>query len=186
MITLPTPKDRRFIFNKQVTQESIGTLSKDILDVNSDDAYISDLYALHGFTYSPMPIEVFIDSYGGSVYNGFGILSIIENSKTPVHTIVTGCAMSCGFLISISGHKRYAYKTSTFLYHQASSGTYGKLKEMDDDVIEVKRLQKIIEEYTLSHTKIDRKKLKEVYDMKQDWFISAKEALSLGIIDEIL
>jgi ATP-dependent Clp protease, protease subunit len=145
IIALPQQKERSLIFNKNVSLESIGELSRLILDINQDDEYISEIYNLHGLKYTPKPIKIHIDSYGGAVYQCLGILGIIENSKTPVHTIVTGCAMSAAFLMSISGHKRYAYSGATFMYHQLSNMDYGKLKDLDDGVIEGKRLQQMIE-----------------------------------------
>jgi ATP-dependent protease ClpP protease subunit len=110
----------------------------------------------------------------------------MKNAKTPVHTIVTGCAMSCGFLISISGQKRFGYPKSTYLYHQVSTGFHGKAKDMEEEWIETNRLQKMIEGITLDNTNISKKKLKEVYDGKQDWFIDSKEAKELSVIDEII
>jgi ATP-dependent Clp protease protease subunit len=94
--------------------------------------------------------------------------------------------MSCGFMILISGHKRFAYKLSTPLYHQVSTTKSGTLKEIEEEIIETKRLQETIEEITLERTKITKKKLKEIYDGKIDWFMSAKEAVELGVVDEIL
>ena len=185
-IVLPTPKDRNVLFNKQVTQESIGELSKQIIEINHDDKYISELNKLHGYTYTPKPIKLYIDSYGGAVYQCFGLLGLIEKSKTPIHTIVTGCAMSCGFLMSISGHKRFAYNKSTLLYHQISGVEYGKMKDIEEGIIEMRHLQKLVEQHTINHTKISREKLKQVYKEKIDWFITAKEALKLGVIDEII
>ena len=120
------------------------------------------MYAVYGIEYKPKPIKIYIDSYGGAVYQCFGLLSVMERSKTPIHTIVTGCAMSCGFLILISGHKRFAHKMSTPLYHQVSSGAFGKVQDMEEKVEEAKRLQKQIEEYTMERTNIEKKKLKKV------------------------
>jgi ATP-dependent protease ClpP protease subunit len=59
------------------------------------------------------------------------------NSKTKIHTICTGVAMSAGFMILISGHKRFSYKHSTLLYHQASSFS-SELKKIEEDVEEMK------------------------------------------------
>ena len=67
--------------------------------------------------------------------------------------------MSCGFLISISGHKRYGYPRSTYLYHQVGGGAFGKSKDIEEELIEILRLQKQIEEITLEQTKIPKKKL---------------------------
>jgi ATP-dependent protease ClpP protease subunit len=110
----------------------------------------------------------------------------MKASKTDIHTIVTGCAMSCGFLISISGHRRFGYPKSTYLYHQVSSGAHGTVKEMEENVIEAKRLQSIIEEITMESTKITSKKLEKIYKTKKDWFMDTEEALKLHVIDEVI
>ena len=94
--------------------------------------------------------------------------------------------MSCGFLLLISGHKRFAYKYSTPLYHQVSSWTIGKLEDMKADLKETKRLQVMIDNIVVSKTKLTKKKLKEVNKLKIDWFMTAHEALELGVIDEII
>lgn len=186
MIQLPQPKERNLFLARQVNQDSVNDISKAIIDIESDDDYLIKLFGLHDLIYTPKPIKLHIDSYGGNVYQCMGLLGIMKNSRTPIHTIVTGCAMSCGFLISINGKKRLGYKNSTYLYHQVSSGVIGKVKDIEEELFEVKRLQKMIEDITLENTSISKKKLKEVYDGKQDWFINSKEALELGVIDEIL
>lgn len=183
---LRTPKARNLYLAKQVDQESINLLSKSIIEINEDDEYLTKYYELHNLTYNPAPIKIYIDSYGGYVYQCMGLLGIMDTSKTEIHTIVTGCAMSCGFLISISGHKRFGYTKSSYLYHQVSGGTIGKVKDMEEDIIETKRLQAMIEEITLSKTKITSKKLEKVYKTKKDWMIDSSEALSLSVIDEII
>jgi len=185
-INLPQPKNRNLYLAKQVDQDSINSISKAIIEINEDDKHLQKIYAVYDLEYVPKPIKLYIDSYGGYVYQCFGLLGIMKNSEVPVHTIVTGCAMSCGFLISIAGHKRFGYPKSTYLYHQVSSGTIGKAKDMEEDVIETLRLQGMIEEHTLEHTKITPKKLEKVYKGKRDWFIDTEEALKLKIIDEVI
>jgi len=186
MADLRNPKSRNLFLAQQVNQDSINKISQAIIEINEDDAELISICKLHDLVYTPKPIKLYIDSYGGAVYQCFGLLGIIRESKTPIHTIVTGCAMSCGFLISISGHKRFGYPKSTYLYHQVSSGAIGTVKDLEDEVIEVKRLQKMIELHTLELTKITEKKLEKVYKTKKDWFIDSEEALKLQIIDEIL
>jgi ATP-dependent Clp protease protease subunit len=185
-LQLPIPKERTIYLAQQVDQASINSVTKSIIEINEDDVYISKLSAIHGFEYKPNPIELYIDSYGGYVYQCLGLLNIMQKSKIPVHTIVTGCAMSCGFLIAIAGHKRYCFEGSTFMYHQVSSGSIGKLKDMEEDVIETKRLQKIIEEHTLSRTKLTSKDLEKCYNEKKDWYFTAKQSLKHGIVDQII
>lgn len=184
--TLPVPKDRVLYFQQQVTQDTIGNLTRQILDINRHDAYLKKLYALYNINYLPAPIRLYIDSYGGSVYQCLGVIGTMNSSDTPIHTYVTGVAMSCGFMMAIHGHKRFAYKTSTFMYHQISSIAWGKLAEMQESVVEAGRLQKIVEDMVLAKTKISLFTLKENFEHKIDWYMTADEALTNGCLDEII
>jgi ATP-dependent protease ClpP protease subunit len=67
-----------------------------------------------------------------------------------------------------------------------SGGASGKAKDMEEDVIETLRLQKMIEDHTLEYTKITAKKLEKIYKGKRDWYIDTEEALKLRIIDEVI
>jgi ATP-dependent Clp protease protease subunit len=183
---LPLPKKRDLFFIKQVDQSSIGDITQRIIEINQDDEHLKKVYSIYGLKYEPEPIKIYIDSYGGYVYQCFGLLSVMERSVTPIHTIVTGCAMSCGFMMLISGHKRFAHKLSTPLYHQVSSGAFGTVKEMEEKLEESKRLQEQLESIVKEKTNISKKKLKEILDNKKDWYMTSEEALSLGVVDEIL
>lgn len=183
---LMLPKKRDLFFIKQVDQASIGELTQKIIEINQDDEHLAKLYAVYGLKYEPEPIKIYIDSYGGYVYQCFGLLSVIDRSATPVHTIVTGCAMSCGFMILICGHKRFAHKLSTPLYHQVSSGAFGTVKEMEEKIEESKRLQSQLEDIVKDKTKISKKRLREIFETKKDWYMTSEEAEELGVVDEIL
>lgn len=185
-IQLPGPLPRNLTFSKQVDQNSIDELVKSILEINSNDLYLKKIYKINGLEYKPKPIKIYIDSYGGQVYQILGLINIIGNSKTPIHTIVTGCAMSCGFMLLISGHKRYAYEHSTLLYHPISDWVMGQIEAIRNELKETERLQSIFEEMVLERTKITKSKLKEVKTRKTDWYISSTEALKLNIIDKII
>lgn len=184
--SLPLPKERNLFLSEQVDQASMLKLTEKIIEHNEEDELYEKMYSIHNMSYKRAPIKIFIDSYGGSVYQCFGLLSIIEKSKTPIHTIVTGCAMSCGFMILIHGHKRFAYELATPLFHQVSDAGWGKLKDLEENLIETKRLQKMIVDLTLKKTKISKKQIQDNYEKKQDWYMSAKEALKLGVVDEII
>lgn len=178
--------ERNLYFCSQVDQQSIETLVKAIIKINEEDDYYEKIYEIHNLKYERPPIKIYIDSYGGYVYQCFGLLSVMEKSVTPIHTVVTGCAMSCGFMILICGHKRFAYEMATPLYHQVSSGVDGTVAEMEDALIEAKRLQDMLESITLRKTKITKAKLQEIYDKKKDWFMTASQAKKLGVIDEVI
>mgnify|MGYP003383977580 CR=1 FL=1 len=184
--TLPLPMERKLFFTEQFTQKSVAALTEKIVEINRDDRLLEKLYPVYDMEYKAKPIEIMIDSYGGMVYQCMGLVSVVENSDTPVWTYVTGAAMSCGFILLISGHKRFAYKRATPLYHQVSSGAFGKVKDMEERVEETKRLQDILEDITIEKTKISKKKLTEIYEKKIDWYMSSSEALALGVVDEII
>ena len=183
---LPLPKERKLYFTKQFDQASIAELTQAILEINDNDAYLTKLYQLHGLTYNVRPIKIYIDSYGGYVYQCFGLLSVMDESKTPIHTIVTGAARSCGVMMAIHGPKRVAYKNATLMYHQVSSGAWGKLKEMQEDLAETERLQKLIMGMTVKRTQITLARLEDNFDRKKDWYMPADEALREGCIDAII
>jgi ATP-dependent Clp protease protease subunit len=186
LLNLPEARNRNLYLAKQVNQDSINDITKAIIEINESDEQLVKIYNAYDLQYNPKPIKLYIDSYGGAVYQCFGLLGVMRSSKVPVHTIVTGCAMSCGFLISITGHKRFGYPKSTYLYHQVSGGVIGKAKDMEEEVIEVKRLQKMIEDHTLEFTKIPVSQLEKIYKRKIDWSIDSKKAIKLGIIDEVI
>ena len=186
IINLPEAKNRNLFLAKQVDQVSINEITRAIVEINDSDEKLKKIYAAYDLNYVPQPIKLYIDSYGGAVYQCMGLLGIMKTSKIPVHTIVTGCAMSCGFIIAISGHKRFGYEDSTFLYHQVSGGGRGKVKDIEENLDEMKRLQEKIEYHVLKNTRITEKQLSKVYTRKIDWTIDAKKAMKLKIIDVII
>jgi len=185
-INLLNPKDRNLFFSRQVNQSSINDLSTSIIEISEHDQYIKKIYEAHDLVYNPKPIKIYIDSYGGYVYQCFGLVGIMDSCKTPIHTIVTGCAISCGFIIAISGHKRFGYPRSTYMYHQVSGGAFGKVKDMEEEMVEILRLQKSVESITLEKTKITKKMLERIYKAKKDWYLDSEKAIKLGVIDEII
>lgn len=185
-VNISLPKNRNLYFTTHVDQDSVSKLSQDIISINDHDRYLEKWYKIHNLHYKPSPIKIFIDSYGGQVYQILGLIGIIEKSKTSIHTIATGCAMSAGFALLVSGHKRFAYQYATMLYHQVSDDRWGKLEHMKQGLKETKRLDKLLTNIILSKTKITKKLIKEIIRMKQDWYLTPEQSLNLGIIDKIL
>lgn len=130
------------------------------------------------------PIKIYIDTPGGDVQAVFSIVSAIELSKTPIHTITYGCAYSGGLFIGISGHKRYGFANSSYLFHEGMTIDGGDAHKFLQHVDFYKTQLKKIKDITTTKTKITS----EEYDArhKDDWFFLPSEALHYGIIDEIL
>lgn len=186
LTSLPVPKERNLYFSTGVNGESVSNLVQNIIAINASDEFINKIYSAYNLQYSPEPIKIYIDSFGGSVYAVLGLIAVMDASKTPIHTYSTGVAMSAGFMMLISGHRRFAYKHSTLMYHQLGAGTWGKLEDLKDDVREFKRLDSLMKHIIISKTKIPKKKMKEFDTLKKDWLMAPEEALAWGVIDEII
>lgn len=175
-------KERDLIISSDIDQTSVKTIIEQIIYINGYD----DKQENEKKEYVRKPIRLIVDTYGGSVYSGFALIAAIEKSKTPVHTICLGKAMSMGFVIMLAGHKRFMHPLGTVMYHQIATGVWDKIEGIKQELEQVERLEKLGEGFILSHTKIRQKELDEVKKLKKEWYIGADEALKLGIIDEIL
>ena len=128
------------------------------------------------------PITVYIDSYGGVLTSGFSIVDAFEVSKTPIHTVNIGKAYSAGALIFLAGHKRTAYKRSSFLFHEGSAGVSGDANKLRNFSEFYDRQLKMLGQYIIERTNISEE-LYEKHD-RDDWWLMGQELLDLGIIHE--
>lgn len=174
--------NRTIYFADDVCSNTIGKACAEILKIIKED----DEKDISQKNYKRKPINLFIQSEGGSVYAAWSLIDIIENSKTPINTYCTGYAMSAGLKIFLASHKRYCTRHATFMYHQMYSYRQGKYQDLVEDWEQLDYLNKQNEEYVLERTKITKERLEEVKQKKIDWYIHPEEALELGIVDEII
>lgn len=131
------------------------------------------------------PIRLYINSPGGDVTEGFAVVSAIELSETPVHTINIGQWSSMAFLIGISGQKRFSLPYMTFLMHEASSFSIGKISSMEDKIKFDKLFSnKAVKQLVLRHSKLTE----EEYDSisTKEFYMLPEDALERGFIDQIV
>ena len=180
--TYTNTNKKTFYLSDDVDNESIGKLIWDILyqirEDNEKDKKEKD--------YKREPIRLYINSYGGSVYDMWGLIDVILNSKTPIYTYCTGYAMSAAFKIFLAGHKRFCYKHSTFMYHQMSCWRSGKYQDLVEDREEMDWLNKKNEEYVIDRTNLTKDDIKEIREKKKDFYIHSDKAVKYGIVDEVL
>jgi ATP-dependent protease ClpP protease subunit len=129
-------------------------------------------------------IKLRLNTYGGEVMAAFSSVDTIRDLKTPVDTYIEGCVASAGTLISCVGSIRYMYQNSHLLIHQLSTGFYGKFSEFEDEIYNTTNLMNMLKHFYDEHTKIPSEKLDEL--LKKDIWLTAKECLEWGIIDEII
>lgn len=176
-------KNRHFILSDDVTQSSVVNIIKEIREINRHD----DEQEEKVVDYERKPIEILVNTFGGSVYDGFGLVAEIEMSKTPIHTICNGKAMSMGFIIVAAGHKRFMnYPFATLMYHQISTFEWNDITHIKRSVEEAERLEKIYDDYVLRRTNLMRSQLDEIKEKRMNWYVDAQDAKKLGIIDEVI
>ena len=156
--------------------DSLFDVTKQILEYNRKDRDIP--------VEKRKPINIYIMSFGGELYPAYALISTILASKTPVNTINMGVAMSAGLLILLAGHKRYAMKYSTAMIHQGSGGAQGTFSEMEEQQKNYRKLIDSMRDYILERTKIEVKLYNK--NKSKDWFLSDKEQVDLGIVDEVV
>lgn len=127
-------------------------------------------------------ITIYINSYGGSVYDGFAIIDVMRRIKSPIKTICIGKAMSMAALILICGDTRQATDLATIMLHQPSGGFRGTTTDMEINVKEVVRLKKIFHNIIKKQTSIEYPET----ELERDYYLDANEAKELNIIDEVI
>lgn len=187
------PKDKVLTFFGEFKSATVESAIKEIVKINiSDQDYLKKCrqWAIeNGQDPSPAkltPIEFFLSTYGGACYDGMALHDVIESSKTPVEVICTGKIMSMGVIVALGASVRKAYRNTTFMIHQVSGLSFGTLREMEDTVAEASRINDILFNIIKSKTKVTEDQLNEVLQKKKDWFLTAEEALALGILTELL
>ncbi|TCJ01119.1 ClpP family protease [Cytobacillus praedii] len=171
-------KGRRIILNEEIDSQIFDTVAMQIKKFNKEDEGKS--------IEDRQPIELHINSVGGSVYDGFALVSAILSSKTPVHGYCDGYVMSVGFAIYAACHKRFAGRFANFMYHEVSTMSFGKNTEIEEVTKENRRLQKMYDELITERTKLKQSKLNTVKKNKKDWFFGVDEALENGLVHEVI
>lgn len=131
-------------------------------------------------------IQLYINSPGGSVYDGLGIYDTIQHIAPDVQTIGIGLQASMGAFLLSSGTKgkRFALPSSRIMIHQPSSGTQGKITDQEISLREGLFLKKRLNEILAKNT--GQKLTKVEKDMERDFWMSAEEAKEYGIVDEVI
>jgi len=172
---LPTKlfQDRIIYLGSNINRESTNSIIMQLLWLNTNDP--------------KKPIDLFINSRGGDVNNGLAIKDIIYTLKCKVNTIGTGeCSSMAAYLLAAGTGERKTTKNCRIMIHSVSSGTIGKIQDMEIDYKEAKYIhEKIlldIAQFTKgkSSVKVLRNKI------NRDYYMTPDEAIKLGLIDFIM
>ena len=175
----PEAKKRDLLISGSISQNSVKDAVKEIFEINADDDQKEETYK----DWKRAPIRLFLNSYGGNVYDGLALVDIIRHSKTPIHTICVGSCMSMALWIWLSGKKRLIGENGTLMFHDVSTCSIGKTEEIRQDLNESVRLQKSLVEEITSKSLVKEEVLQDYITRKAEWFIPAKEAIDLKLAD---
>lgn len=188
-------KERTITIFNDVEEGTMATAIEKIFQINQEDEAwkrnLCSVMDMSGIKFDPtaidMPhIQMLMSTYGGCVYDGLSLYDAVKNSNTEVDITCFGKIMSMGIIILLSSKTRKAYRNTTFMIHEGSSGFIGKVADMEESVEESKRLREVIFDIIEKETKIPKAKLDEVRKSRMDWFLTAEEALEYGLITEII
>ncbi len=131
-------------------------------------------------------IQLYVNSPGGSVTAGLAVYDTIQYIRSGVQTICMGQAASLGALLLTCGTpgKRYALPSSRILIHQPWGGVSGQATDIGIQAREIVRVKKLLIEYFAKHTGQSEEQITR--DLERDYYMSAEEAKTYGLIDDIL
>lgn len=180
-----TPRgERSYDIYSRLLNDRIVFLGEQV-DSNSANLVIAQL--LHLESQDPdKDISLYINSPGGDIYSGMGIIDTMNYIKPDVSTICVGMAASMGALILAAGTKgkRYCLPNSMVLIHQPSSGVQGQQTDINIVAQETTYLRDHINHMLSDYTGQPVDRIQQ--DTERDNYMRAHEALEYGLVDKVI
>lgn len=164
--------DRIVFLGEEVTRDSANLVIAQLLHLESQDP--------------DKDIVLYVDSPGGDVYAGLGIVDTMNYIKPDVSTVCVGMAASMGAVILASGTKgkRLALPNSMVLIHQPSSGVQGQQTDIQIVADETKWIRERLNEILSDATGQPVEKIQA--DTERDNYLRASEAAAYGLVDKVI
>ena len=176
--------ERAFDIYSRLLNERIIFLGE---DVNEHTANSVVAQLLHLAYVDPQAdISLYINSPGCSVYDGMAIYDTMNFIKPDVATYGIGLQASMGAFLLSSGAKgkRFCLPHAKVMIHQPSSGTHGKVTDMEIDMKETLEVKEMLAKIMAKNTGQKLAKVKS--DMERDYWMTPDEAVKYGLIDKVL
>ncbi len=136
------------------------------------------------------PIEIIMSTYGGSIIELFSIYDTIRDIKRDceVHTFGIGKVMSAGVLLLAAGTKgkRRIGKNCRVMIHSVVAGCEGSYFSLENEMEEIRYLQDQYKKRLIEETNISMRSLNKYFKSGKNIYLSATDALEMGIVDEIV
>lgn len=132
------------------------------------------------------PINLYINSPGGTVTDGLAIYDTMQYIRPPVHTVCMGLAASMGALLMTSGTKgkRSALPNARLMIHQPHGGATGQATDIAIHAEEILKTRARLNAIIARHTGQPLDRIEKV--MERDYYMSAQEAVDFGLIDNVV
>jgi ATP-dependent Clp protease, protease subunit len=165
-------KDRIIFLGTDVNSHTANLIIAQMLFLDNED--------------SKKDIYLYINSPGGSVYDGMAIYDTMQFVKADVQTVGIGLQASMGAFLLSSGKKgkRFILPHSKVMIHQPSSGTRGKVSDMEIDLKESIRVRHQLNEILARNTGQKVSRIEK--DVDRDYWMTAQEAKDYGLVDAII
>lgn len=176
--------ERSYDIYSRLLKDRIVFIDGEISDVTAD-LVVAQLLFLESQD-PERDISVYINSPGGSVTAGLAIYDTMQYIKPDIQTICMGQAASMAALLLTGGtlEKRLALPSSRILIHQPWGGAQGQAVDIGIQAKEIVRLKKLIIKYFAEHTGKTADQISS--DMERDYFMSADEGVTYGLVDKLL
>lgn len=155
-------------------------------EVNSDTSNIAVSQLLYLDSVDNRDITMYINSPGGEVYSGLGIIDTMNFINSEVGTVCTGMAASMGAMLLMCGvkGKREALPHSRVMIHQPLGGTRGQASDIEIEAREILKLKD--ELYQIIVEKSGKTMEQVIKDADRDHWLTAQEAVDYGLVDRII
>jgi ATP-dependent Clp protease protease subunit len=176
--------ERAFDIYSRLLNERIIFLGEQV-DEHTANIVVAQLLHL-AYADSKKDIKLYINSPGGSVYDGMAIYDTMQYITPDVQTIGIGLQASMGAFLLSSGAKgkRFALPHSKIMIHQPSHAAKGKVTDMEIDLKEALVVKEMLAELLAKNTGQKLAKIKD--DMERDYWMTPAEAEAYGLIDEVI
>src|SRR6266436_1194147 len=165
-------KDRIIFLGSDVNEATANIVVAQLLFLQAQDTK-KDIY-------------FYINSPGGSVYDALAIYDTMQYVTNDIQTVGIGVQASAAAFLLSSGTKgkRFILPNATVMIHQPSSGTRGKVTDMEIDLRESLRIKHQLNEIMAKNTGQKIEKIKD--DMERDYWLTAKDAKKYGLVDDVI
>ena len=165
-------------FNDEVSQQSMFVLARELRLA----ARKIRMRAIESGGDPPAPLYLHVSTYGGDISAAFSVVDAMKHLGVAVYSVVEGYVASAGTLITLAAEKRFIQANAYMMVHQLSSGMWGKMSSLAEEMHNLKKLQDHITNFYLEHTRMRAKQLKKL--LLRDVNFNARESIARGIADE--